>query len=182
MTALSTSNSKTVSHSPIQSARRCYQQSGLQSLSFIRFYLCMFVKKKQSGEILEVSKLGSYLQTNSTVYTCSYIYTTHVYIYIQAHICVHMCVCGPVYIRIYGDQRSLLGDVLSSHPPGFLREGLIISLSDAHWLADQWALVFCLSLSLQHWDRKNTSRYLAFSHGFWMELRPSFFQASTSPT
>lgn len=99
---------------------------------------------------------------------CVYKYT-HIYTYTHVFVCtcVRVCVYGPVYIRIYGYQRSLLGGVLSNHPPGFLREGLIISLSDAHWLADQWVLVFCLSLSLQHWDCKNTSLCLAFPHGFW---------------
>lgn len=82
-------------------------------------------------------------------------------------LCAHVCVCVCMVLCTYGDQRSLLGGVLSNHPPGFLREGLIISLSDAHWLADQWVLVFCLSLSLQHWDCKNTSLCLAFSHGYW---------------
>lgn len=100
---------------------------------------------------------------------CVYAYT-HVYTHIYTCVCVHMCAClccGPEYIRIYGDQRSLLGSILSSHLPGFLRESLIISLSAAHWLADQWAPVSCLSLSLQHRDRNNTSLCLAFSHGFW---------------
>lgn len=89
MTALSTSNFETVSRSAIQSARRCYQQSGLQSLSFIRFYLCMFVKKKKSrGRYLRCLNWAHiFKQTARYIHINTYYYT-HVSIYMHTHVCI----------------------------------------------------------------------------------------------
>lgn len=119
-------------------------------------FVIMFVKKGGGAGILEVSKLGSCLQTCSTVYTYTYILCVCV-----GWSCVHMELCRPEVTLGWCSPKSSTWL--------FERGSLSIwcSLGRRGWLAGQWVPVFCLSLSPQHWDYKSTTLWLALSRGLW---------------